>query len=72
MPSIQYLLQFVSLWVSPQKGEVSETCGKVWRKEDLPLVEKEHVWEHLNKLDIYKLMRLDPPLAKYGGADMSL
>lgn len=58
-PSTQYLLQFGSFWVSPQKREVSETCGKVWRKEDLHLVEKDHIREYLNKLDICKLKRLD-------------
>lgn len=31
---------------------------KVWRK-DLPLVEKDHIREYLNKLDIYKSVRLE-------------
>jgi len=38
---------------------VSETSGQVWNKEDLPLVDKDQLREHLNKLNMYKLMRHD-------------
>ena len=33
--------------------------GKVWSKEDTPLVEEDQVREHLNKLDICKSMEPD-------------
>lgn len=32
--------------------QIPETCGKVWNKKNLPLVEEGQVRKHLNKLDI--------------------
>ncbi|GAB0207209.1 mitochondrial enolase superfamily member 1 [Grus japonensis] len=44
---------------SPQETQTLEVGGKVWRKEDLPLVEEDRVREHLGKLDIHKSMGPD-------------
>lgn len=62
MEKAKYSVSF-SIWVfmgktGLQKSQVPETSGKVRSKEDLPLVDKDQVREHSNKLDIYKLMRL--------------
>ncbi|GAB0195017.1 mitochondrial enolase superfamily member 1 [Grus japonensis] len=40
----------------PQESQTLEVGQKVWRKEDLPLVEEDRVREHLSKLNIHKLM----------------
>ena len=39
-----------------QESQVSETRGKAWSKEDIPLVEEDQVREYLSKLDIHKSM----------------
>lgn len=39
-----------------QDSKTLETSGKVWTQEDLLSVEEDQVWEHLNRLDIYKSM----------------
>jgi len=44
---------------SPQASQSLEVREKAWRKEDLLLVEKDWVRDHLSKLDIYKSMGLD-------------
>ncbi|GAB0187639.1 mitochondrial enolase superfamily member 1 [Grus japonensis] len=44
---------------SPQESQTLEVGEKVWRKEDLPLVEEDWVREHLGKLDIHKSMGPD-------------
>lgn len=36
-----------------------QSQGKVYNQEDLLLIEEEQVREHINKLDIYKTMRLN-------------
>ncbi|GAB0195056.1 mitochondrial enolase superfamily member 1 [Grus japonensis] len=41
------------------KCKTVEIEEKVWRKEDLPLVEEDRVREHLGKLNIHKLMGPD-------------
>lgn len=33
-----------------QEFQVPETSGKVWSKEDLPLVEEDQIREHVNEL----------------------
>ncbi|GAB0190397.1 mitochondrial enolase superfamily member 1 [Grus japonensis] len=43
----------------PQESQTLEVGEKVWRKEDVPLVEEDQVREHLGKLDIHKSMGLD-------------
>ncbi|GAB0209397.1 mitochondrial enolase superfamily member 1 [Grus japonensis] len=43
----------------PQETQTLEVGGKVWRKEDLPLVEEDQVREHLGKFDIHKSMGSD-------------
>ncbi|GAB0182914.1 mitochondrial enolase superfamily member 1 [Grus japonensis] len=45
--------------VSPQESQTLEVGEKVWRKEDLPLVEEDWVREHLGKPDIHKSMGPD-------------
>jgi len=42
-----------------QESQVPETSGEVWRKEDPPLMEEEHVMELLNKLDFHKSVGLE-------------
>lgn len=37
-----------------QESKVPETRGKVWSKDDIPLVEEDQVRENLNKSDIDK------------------
>ncbi|GAB0200312.1 mitochondrial enolase superfamily member 1 [Grus japonensis] len=44
---------------SPQETQTLEVREKVWRKEDLPLVEEGQVREHLGKPDIHKSMGPD-------------
>ncbi|GAB0207970.1 mitochondrial enolase superfamily member 1 [Grus japonensis] len=44
---------------SPQETQTLEVGEKVWRKEDLPLVEEDQVREHLGNLDIHKSMGPD-------------
>ncbi|GAB0205341.1 mitochondrial enolase superfamily member 1 [Grus japonensis] len=39
---------------SPPESQTLEVGERVWRKEDLPLVKKHQVREHLGKLDIHK------------------
>lgn len=39
-----------------QQSKVPEMRGKVWSKDDIPLVEEDQVRENLNKLDIDKCM----------------
>ncbi|GAB0208187.1 mitochondrial enolase superfamily member 1 [Grus japonensis] len=53
-----------SLWsllvkADPQETQTLEVEEKVWRKEDLPLVEEDQVREHLGKLDTHKSMGPD-------------
>ncbi|GAB0205233.1 mitochondrial enolase superfamily member 1 [Grus japonensis] len=43
----------------PQESQTLEAGEKVWRKEDLPLVEEDRVREHLGKLNIHKSMGPD-------------
>ncbi|GAB0189052.1 mitochondrial enolase superfamily member 1 [Grus japonensis] len=43
----------------PQESQTLEAGEKVWRKEDLPLVEEDRVREHLGKLDVHKFMGPD-------------
>ncbi|GAB0206764.1 mitochondrial enolase superfamily member 1 [Grus japonensis] len=53
---------FVSVFtakVDPQESQTLEVGEKVWRKEDLPLVEEDWVREHLGKVDIHKSMGPD-------------
>ncbi|GAB0190586.1 mitochondrial enolase superfamily member 1 [Grus japonensis] len=45
--------------VGPQETQTLEVGEKVWRKEDLPLVEEDQVREHLGKLDTHKSMDPD-------------
>ncbi|GAB0205781.1 mitochondrial enolase superfamily member 1 [Grus japonensis] len=40
--------------VGPQETQTLEVGEKVWRKEDLPLVEEDGVKEYLGNLDIHK------------------
>ncbi|GAB0175927.1 mitochondrial enolase superfamily member 1 [Grus japonensis] len=44
---------------SPQESQMLEVKEKVWRKEDLPLVEDDQIREHLCKFDIHKSMGPD-------------
>ncbi|GAB0179825.1 mitochondrial enolase superfamily member 1 [Grus japonensis] len=44
---------------SPQESQTLEAGEKVWRKEDLPLVEEDWVRQHLGKLSIHKSMGPD-------------
>jgi len=53
---------FASVFTSKtslQESQVREISGGIWRKEDLPLVDKDQVREYLSKLDICKSMGLD-------------
>ncbi|GAB0208357.1 mitochondrial enolase superfamily member 1 [Grus japonensis] len=43
----------------PQESQTLEVGEKVLRKEDLPLVDKDRVRDHLGKLDIHKSMGPD-------------
>ncbi|GAB0202606.1 mitochondrial enolase superfamily member 1 [Grus japonensis] len=45
--------------VGPQETQTLEVGKKVWRKEDLLLVEEDQVREHLGKLNIHKSMGPD-------------
>ncbi|XP_040400941.1 uncharacterized protein LOC121063970 [Cygnus olor] len=45
--------------ISPQESQTLETKDKVWRKEDMALVEEDRVRDHLSKLDIHKSMGPD-------------
>ncbi|GAB0208054.1 mitochondrial enolase superfamily member 1 [Grus japonensis] len=50
---------FVSVFTAktgPQESQTLKVGEKVWRKEDLPLVEEDWVRDHLGKLDIHKSM----------------
>lgn len=42
-----------------QESPALATTAKVWSKEELSLVEKEQVREHLNRLNVYKSMGPD-------------
>ena len=42
-----------------QEPRVPETKGKIWSKEDVPLVEEDQVREYLGKLDLHKSMGPD-------------
>ncbi|GAB0182057.1 mitochondrial enolase superfamily member 1 [Grus japonensis] len=44
---------------SPQETQTLEVGEKVWRKEDLLLVEEDRVREHLGKLDTHKSIAPD-------------
>ncbi|GAB0177985.1 mitochondrial enolase superfamily member 1 [Grus japonensis] len=44
--------------ICSQKSQASETSGKVWSKEDVPL-EEDQVREHLNNLDVHKSLGPD-------------
>lgn len=53
---------FASVFASKtslQECQLSETKGKVQSKEDLPLMEENHVREHLNELYVRKSMGID-------------
>lgn len=39
-----------------QQSQTPKKRGKVWSKEDSPLVEEEQVREHLDRPDIHKTM----------------
>ena len=43
----------------PQASQPPEERGQIWRKEDLSLVEKDWVRDHLCKLDAFKSMGRD-------------
>ncbi|KAK4807097.1 hypothetical protein QYF61_018438 [Mycteria americana] len=45
--------------VTQDMEKAEETWGKVWSKEDVPLVEEDQVREYLSKLDIHKSMGPD-------------
>ncbi|GAB0183275.1 hypothetical protein GRJ2_000792800 [Grus japonensis] len=66
---------FTSVFTSKsglQKSQVPETKGKVWSKDDVPLVEDDQVREYLCKLRIRKSMDPDgmPPKALRKLADV--
>ncbi|GAB0206849.1 mitochondrial enolase superfamily member 1 [Grus japonensis] len=44
---------------SPQESQTLEVGEKVWRKDDLPLVEEDRVRNHLGKLEMHKSMGPD-------------
>ena len=44
---------------SPQESQTLEVREKVWRKQDLPLVEEDRVRDHLGKLNTHKSMGPD-------------
>ena len=48
---------FVSVFAAkdgPQASQSLHVRKEAWRKEDLPLVEKDRVRDHLSKLDTHK------------------
>ena len=50
---------FASVFIanaSCQESQTLQVGEKIWRKEDLPLVEEDRVRDHLGKLDVHKSM----------------
>lgn len=54
-----FFVSFITAKTGLQEAQATETKGKVWSKEDIPVVEVEQPRKHLNKLDIHKSVESD-------------
>ncbi|PKU42357.1 rna-directed dna polymerase from mobile element jockey- hypothetical protein [Limosa lapponica baueri] len=59
----QELMVFTAT-ASPQESQTLEVREKVWRTEGFPLVQEDHVGDHLGKLDTHKSMGPDGMLPR--------